>query len=438
LFEVWARSSWGRHALVLIPTLAVGTAAVVLLGPGASRAVLAARVYGAPGPGPVALRLITSTSSFGVEEAVAVRDLKLVTQVAGAARTTWTGETSSDGVAEVTLEATGGPLPVVLLSKNRPVAMGTIDGSGRRAPTVSEGRVTGTTRGDFEVEVVVERGAMAAPFPEWASISVKRGGRRATGVAVTLAAPGAEFPTGATTTTDESGTSRFRIKPLAHTIELAVELRRGGESGRWEGFLPVVPGAIWWDPEAGRLVSATARMQAYVSWWSGTGRVGGKVVALERGSDGFSYAPRGAFEPPAGAGARFLTVAGDPLEQGSGTITWPSRPEGRVRTPRLELLIDGLPQALASEKGRAFRARRAGVVVIGAAGVVEILLLLLRGRQAQRALELHLSTALGEEGKRNPAPAGLLSRSDRVLFGLLSAAVIGFAFALLAAFASFG
>ncbi|WP_437875046.1 hypothetical protein [Sorangium sp. So ce513] len=282
-----------------------------------------------------------------------------------------------------------------------------------------------------------------------------------------------------------------------------------GPDGSWEGRLPVIPGAIWLDPgglegerPVLRLVSPSPRPRAYVSIGGARGRLLGAVVPLAPDGTGFfsgSLAlpdgpaagsrdrpaglpdrpaglpgrppgspdgpagspdgptgspdrPAGLPDGPAGASANdatdWVVVAGDPYEQGAGTVAWPlAAAAGSASPRRVALLADGLPAAEAREVARASQARRAGLAVLGATAAAEMLLLALRSRTARRRLEEHLAAASGGAGEDGDAGAPL-SREDRgrllataraepLLAVLALAALVGLSFATVAALATF-
>ncbi len=232
-----------------------------------------------------------------------------------------------------------------------------------------------------------------------------------------------------------------------------MEASRGEAAGKWAGRLPVLPGAIWLEPPGGeapgrlRLIAPAPRERAYVSIVGERGRVRGAAVPLARDAAGFWS---GEATVALGEGAIAAVIAGDPYEQGAGTVAWPigpGAPERAVTPPRIALLADGLPAAEARERLRAGRARRAGLAVLGAAGLAEALLLLLRSRRAARKLEAHLQEAstgrAGEDGAAAPIEAAdrerLISaaRSEPALRVLVLAALVGLGFAAIAALASF-
>jgi len=229
-----------------------------------------------------------------------------------------------------------------------------------------------------------------------------------------------------------------------------VEAHAGEKTARWEGTLPVIPGATWLGPPAASgtartLVSPSRRDRVYVSFWTEEGRIEGAVVPLAEDPRGFFA---GEMTPPDAPGARLLyvTVAGDPLEQGAGTITWPLRPaEGAVDPHPLAPLVhgvpapllDGLPAALDREKQRAWATRRSGLILLGVAALAEVLLLLLQGRASQRKLDAHLAQAsesLPEADRERLRKAG---KEHPALHAVVAVSLVALAFAMVAALSSF-
>lgn len=466
----------GRAALV-IPSIAVAVTAVVLLGPGATRPVLAVQLRGAPVDGgrEFALRLSGIKRFYGVDEQAALTGLKLSATAGGEALGTWTGATGPDGIAEVQIAAptpAHGRLEVQIEREGVRIAQGAIP-LRRGAPVFATlGTIPGTlvapAPGDLFLRVDATRGVLAAPFPATLRVSIadpQDSGLRAD---LEISAPGADLSADGGLTaaaplklsTDARGLATFTVKPLAHQVELTIVARAGEKSARWEGTLPVTPGAIWLAepaPQAGAPLSITSpspRERAYLSFFSEEGRVFGAVVPLSRDPRGFYQGQVAPVLPPY-ARLLYVSVAGDPREQGVGTVAFPLRPsEGAVAPRALELLLDGLPEAEAREKARAWAARRAGLLVVAAAALLTMLLILQRSQASQRKLEAHLiaaSTARtgGEQDKesaRDAAPAlsdadqaSLLAaaREQPLLRVLVALAVVGLAFAIMGALSTF-
>jgi hypothetical protein len=429
----------------VLPTASVLVAALVFLGPGAVRPALGARIYGGPAEGArsLSLRVEVVRSLYEVVDGGGAQGLVVEASAPGQALGAWRGSTGPDGIAEVRLDAgapLAGPLAIrVTAGGERPrlLAGGEI-ALGQPPPArVEPGSVAGTQRGDLDLVVVASRGLLAAPFPEVVRVLVSPAGR----AELELSGPGLDLSP-AKQTTDERGVATFRVAALAHDVELTLAARSGERTARWEGTLPVVPGAMWLSPPAPgggalALLSPVPRERAYVSFWTEEGRVAGAVVPLARDARGFYAGEVRAPELPA-ARVLYATVAGDPVELGSGTAAWPIRPaEGAVAHRPIGLLFDGLPGALGREQQRAWATRRAGLVLIGVAALAEVLLLFLTGRASQRRLEAHLVAASEALPEADRAAVLSAAREHPALRALLAAALVGLAFAMVAALSTF-
>ncbi len=434
----------GRLAALAIPTVSVIVTALVLVGPGALRPAVGVRVYGSPAEGDRALsvRLMAVSSLYGSEDVATLDRLQAVAKSNGRDLDLWNGRTGADGVAEAVLT---GELPL-----ERPLSLAVFDGtadpknprffaSGRLAlhgrdpsPTLPSA-LPGTARGELSIRVEASRGLLAAPFPETLKVWVdpSPGGK-----SLKLHAGGAGLEITRLGDPDLGAMpALFSVKALVHDVELTIDAENGDARGHWEGRLPIVPGALWLEPGDGprSIVSPVPRDRVYASFWSPVGRLDGAVVELQKDGSGFfrgQLDARRALPAPV-----FVTLAGDPQERGAGTVLWPLAPkEGGIKRPALELLLDGVPAAIAKEKDRAWRARLAGLVVLGTAAAVEVVLLLLLSRSAQRNLEKHLGEA--SEGEER-AVVMRSAKENPVLRVLLFVAVIALGFAMMGAIAAF-
>lgn len=446
-----------QAAVFVLPVLSVLIGALVFLGPGALGSTTAARVRGLPATGArvVALRVEVLRLLHDVAEPVAASDLTVEASAAGQSLTTWRGAAGSDGVAEVVLQGSAPirdrlAIKITAPGRRGPRLLAGGEITLRRAPPafVQLGALAGTSSGALDLRVDAARGVMASPFAETVRITVSRAGA-APGRRVDLELTGVGLDVTPTrVTTDERGVATVRVTPLAHNVELTVVARAGDEHARWEGRMPVIPGAIWIDPasRAGAitLLSPSPRPHAYLSLWSEEGRVAGAAVPLSRDDRGF-FRGEATITAPPGARLVYATVAGDPREQGSGTVAWPIAPnEGAVATTRaLDLLLDGQAEAQAREQKRAWAARRTGLILLGVAALCEVLLLLWQSRASQRRLEEHLAGASAAADGEEALPADdrdrLLraARERPVLRALVLVSLVGLGFAMIAALSTF-
>lgn len=438
-----------RAAIFVLPIFSVLVAALVFFGPGARRPALFARVRGLPteGGSALALRIEVAESLHDIVDAAPARELIVDASASGQTLPTFRGAAGPDGVADVLLSASAPLQGSVALRVASP------DGAGgskllvwgelalrRPMPAFVElGTIRGAVRGDLAIRVDAARGTMAAPFPEQVRISIApevRADLELSGAGMTIAPE--------RVTTDARGAATVTVTPLAHNVELAVAARAGDKSARWEGTLPVVPGAVWLDPRVASgtlsLVSPSPRGRVYVSVWTDQGRVFGAAAPLTRDAFGFF---RGELHAPSLPASRvaYAVVAADPAEQGSSTVAWPLPPGGgSVSGPRaIEVLLDGLPAALEHEARRARAARRAGLATIGAAALVCVLLLLMQSRASRRALTAHLAQASADGALPEEDRAKLLgaARERPILHAVLLVALVALGFAMVASLSTF-
>ncbi|UQA55422.1 hypothetical protein [Polyangium aurulentum] len=440
----------GRLVTLVVPALAVLVTALVLLGPGSARPALGARVHGLPVAGgtTLALRLTGARRLFGVDDVASLDDVRVEAHDGPTPLSAAHTSLGPDGVGEVVLHADtplSGPISLRVLRGEHVLVEGAVPLRPAAPLATKTGAVHGVGSGDLAIAVSTTRGQLAAPFPEAVRIEIPG----AAGVAIEASAPGAEI-TPDKVITDARGVASIRVKPVAHHVELELRARAlDGRTGRWEGLLPVLPGAVWLDPSRTQgalvLVSPAPRERVYVSIVADEGRLLGAVVPLVQDAEGF-FRGQFAFTPARGAQ---LVVSTDPQERGAGTVAWPLEPpEGAALAPRIEPLLDGMPDAEAREKARAGRARRAAIQVVGASALFEILLLLVRSRRAQQKLEEGLADAAvrGADpglGLEVPVPEadrrGVLraARERPTLRVALAVALVLLAFAVVAAVSTF-
>ncbi|WP_437990014.1 hypothetical protein [Sorangium sp. So ce145] len=473
--------SMPNAATYVLPALGIGLAALAILGPGSPRMATGVRVWGAPvaGSEALALRVEGVRRLHGADDAAAIPQIEVSATSAGAPLERWTGSLDKDGIGEALLRAPAGlrePVTVrialgsgTLLERQLPLLPPLAAADTSALPGAAHATaLPGAAHGELRLQVTAARGALAAPFPERVRVAIEaQDGTPAAGARLEASAVGAELDgrgSGpAQITADARGAAELTLKPLAHAVELTLRATHPGSappgtriaSGTWEGKLPVIPGAIWLDPGGLdgerpelRLISPTPRPRAYVSIGGARGRALGTIVPLAADGAGF-FSGRVTLPDSAAPGeANWAVVASDPYEQGAGTVAWPITSAAASASPRrVELLADGMPAAEARERARASHARRAGLVVLAASAVAQVLLLALRSRTARRRLEAHVAAASGGEGTGGTDGAPL-SREDRdrllaavraepLLSAFALAALVGLSFAAVAALATF-
>jgi hypothetical protein len=258
-----------------------------------------------------------------------------------------------------------------------------------RGPPHARRTPLGVSRGDLTITVEARRGIFAAPFRDELVVGVKRGETPARAAKITLSTDGAHIAgalddaPSATLPASDRGEATFALEPRTHTVEVAIEATAAGLEGRYEGLLPVIPGAIWLDPTGGssqmRIVSPVARDVVYATLSSRTARLWGGVVPLSPDAKGYAV---GTIDPSVASSAPgvpvWLTLASDPRGSGSGTVGWPANDaaadEGELAF-RDWLLLDGMPAAEQRDADRRGHARHLAAAALGAAAVIEGVLL---------------------------------------------------------------
>jgi hypothetical protein len=389
-----------RGLLLAIPSLAMAVVGFAMLGPGTARPFDGAQVWGGPTEGARRLswRIAVIQRLRGIDS---TRDIGAVVVHAanGNQESTIRCRTRADGTCDVELKLAGevrGQLHASITKERdgEVLATGYVGQGGSQWGTDPghRARMGGKNEGELQLELYARRGIFAVPFRDELTVMVKRSMEPVRAARVTLRADtadldGASSDDGSVTrTTGVAGDATFGVTPRSHVIEVNVEAAMGGRSVRWTGTLPVVPGAIWLDPAgvaAGkiRVLAPVPRELVYATLATKAFRVWGGVVPLLPDAGGFAG---GEIDWPetstAGLDDLWLTLASDPRASGSGTVGWPIDSAGgpvyRDEQPfRDLLLLDGMPWAERREKGRRRRARMLSASVLGAAAILEGVLL---------------------------------------------------------------
>lgn len=436
-----------------VPLLAIMAAAVVLLGPGRTGPALGVRVWGLPSKGArcTAFRLEGVRRQFGADDRVTLKALTLSLRDPGSSETAvWSGDMNADGIADARL-CLRNPLneraELEIKRNEKQIAHTLLTLRPHEFQVQETPDLTGITQGSLLLRVQLPRGDMLAPFEDVARVFVETDeGQTPPDVKLDASVFGAslrqehfEMP--------KDKPLELLVKPTSHLVELTLKATVNGvEQGAWEGILPVLPGAIWLDPASVsglkkggrlRLLSPSPRARAYVSLLKKEGRVFGADVPLAEDSGGFFAGVLEADLTSYLQTEAALVVAGDPIEQGPGTHTWPLVPsEGRVLHSPMEMWLDAVPQAEAAERERASSARKAAVYLIAALSLFEVLFFITHTRRERRAFEANWSNAsksAGESGEREPAPRA--PRGESFLWALVIVSLLVLAFAWVAALA---
>ncbi len=382
-----------RTLQLAVPSLAMAVVGFALFGPGAVRSFDGAQLWGGPTEG--ARRL--SWRVLGVERFRGIDSTKdlgaiVVRAVNGGSEAVARCSTRRDGTCDVELPIgteVHGPVHVQIESEDGRVmlASGDVarDSAGWDRGPPHPRRLPGAARGDLALEVEAPSGVFAAPFRNMLGVHVKRGDAPVHDAKVTLRTDAAnlvgalEGESSVTFPVMVRDAAWFALEPRTHTVEVAIEVTSGGLSGTWEGILPVIPGAIWYDPTSGgremRIVSPVARDVAYATLASRGRRIWGGAVPLAPDGRGFAVGTIDASVLPITGEPIWLTLASDPRASGTGTVGWPmNNTEGELAF-RDWLLLDGMPAAEKRDADRRGRARSLAGWALGAAAVIEGILL---------------------------------------------------------------
>jgi len=437
----------GRLATYVVPVSAVVVTALVIFGPGSPRPAPFARIRGQRFTADrVSLRIEGGRRLFGVDSVAAFEGVRVEVREGSAELGPAIVSLGPDGVGEILFEAKqpiqGGYVRVML--GEAVLAEGQLpqrtEYAGETLPAARE--IRGVTSGDLLLHVEARRGTIVSPFKEKLDIAVSLAPhvspyeQEFEEVTIEASALGAEIEPKELKT---QGRATLTVKPLSPTVELTLDASsKIGRKGRWEGLLPVVLGATWLAPEDTKkltFVSPSPRERVYVSINDPLGRLLGAVVPMKRSEDGFFYGSLDFERREGHESPTEVIVSSDPSEQSDSTVIWPLDAHFPVAS-RLDLLIDGAPIAEARELERAAKARYMAAFLVGAAALAEVLLIVLRSRQAQQELEKNLGEAM-PRARKTREKILQASRGAGALRVALAAALVLLAFAMVAALLTF-
>jgi hypothetical protein len=229
-------------------------------------------------------------------------------------------------------------------------------------------------------------GAFAVPFVDELGIEVRRKGQAVQGVALEVEADGADLHAKrlsgkiARVETAADGRATVLVAPRDHAVSVSIRARLGEEQGRLDVALPVVPGAMRATvvPGGVRVDSPIARERAYVSFVNDRARLGGGAVTLK--ADGRGGATGTLKWALSSSGPLWAVVSSELDTQSLALVGWPLGDAASGREPRKtfdvrdRLLLDGLPDALARERGRQDHARQVAGILAAVAMVLTLVL----------------------------------------------------------------
>ena len=423
-----------RSLLYFLPAVAVTGVAFALLVVARPRAVTAARVYGGPtdGVSGLAWRLQVVEHKDGVERSVHGGNASVIARI-GALERTWSGVLDAFGHAEVSVSPIVPTRDALLVrvmepGEKRPLAAGAVrlgrekwrTGAGRRG-----GWLPGQAAGTLAVRAAPLHGAFAVPFADELRVEVRRQGQPAQGVSLEVEADGADLQTQALAgkvarlETAADGRATVLVAPREHAVSVSIRARLGGEEGRLDVALPVVPGAMRATAVPGgvRVDSPIARERAYVSFVNDRVRLGGGAVTLQ--ADGRGGATGTLKWTLSSVGPFWAVVSSELDTQSLALVGWPLGDAPSASEPletfdvRDRLLLDGLPDALARERGRQDHARQVAAIL---AAITMVLTLVLVGSRVR--------TSRSDIGHAEEDRPGVSSASVRGLWRIVVAFVL--------------
>jgi hypothetical protein len=436
----------GRFLLFVTPLSAV---AVVLLGvvSGGVRPFRSARVYSGPTQGltDLSLRVELGERDRVLEVPVGGEPFNVVAVEGGQRVASARGRTDALGGAEVMLhlprprdsafELLVEPQSHVAAPLGRGLVLGRADVF-RAAARRRGGFQSGRHSGDIELAVAPAHGVLVTAqggFDDELVLRAQRAGGPVVAARVNVKLEGAE-PAESQLKTDTQGLARLRLRPsdASVRVELAATADGVGE-GSLAARLEVVQGAIRVTKREGRLIveSGGAASTAFLGFFDQNRRYLGLSLALAPAPDGHLV---GEVPWPAGltAAPLWVVASSQPDLASPSAVGWPvvgaGEPDPQTFDARELLLLDGAASARRREEHRARRIRLATAGYATLALLVTLFLFVRRVRDADRAIEQHLSGSGIEDAALSIAPA----RKGREV---LAAACIGLGFIVLALFA---
>jgi len=418
--------------VVGVPTVAGVVTTAVLVGPGRTRPVDAARVYGVVEPGTEQVALQIRVVRFDGDLITPAPPRQLEAFLEGAASGRWTGRI--DPAAEEAAEA--------VVPLDQPWA------GGSATLTVSDGA------GTLARNELVPRDQSAPPVPpvpvvQGLSISLARGGAVpelpepltvSLVTPTTEAAPALEMAIDGGDLDETPSPERecddlrcrwfWKLDVVSRATSTLVKATATLDEERFhhEQWLPLRPGALWLAPDATSVRAASPRENAFVAVHGSHGRVWSRRLSMAVDARGFASAPLSL--PTLPPGPAVVTLASEAGPARDRRTSWPLPGHPEIVAPSMTLLADGLPAARERERTRQEHARIPAFALVVAAALFEVAFLYWQRRRSQLDLARRMREA-------HIDPETVTSRPAAWWLVVLTGALL-LAFLALAALALFG
>jgi hypothetical protein len=398
-------------AILGLPLLTVVVICFALLVVAAPRPYPGARLYGGPTDAQhLSFRVEAVERLRELEEPIAHRSVRLDAVFPDGQKRTWTGQLDGLGMAHVAFPVPArhaNPLHVTVAFADGParvLAIGRVALASRdwlRDVKTQGGWLRGLQTGQLRVDVAAGRGVFAVPFADPLLVRVRDERGQAVRADLHLEGEGIsiEQPRGlALLHSDERGLAQTRIRPLEHAVALRVIAEsKAGTRGDWYAVLPILPGALHAEVDAGRLriESPVVRDVAYFALINEQGRLASGSVRLR--ADGRGGASGVVPLPPVVSAPCWAIVSSEADLDSPSAIGWSIVAKGTdleplfTRTVADRLLLDGVVQNWGSDRQRKLWARllAGGFALLAAALLVALVILRVRAADVDIEERLH-------------------------------------------------
>lgn len=384
-------------AYLVVPAVTVGLAGAVLATIAAPRTLFAVRVWGGPtdARGVVSVRVECVRRAVGIDDDVPMEGLAVA--VGGETRQARCG---ADGTAEVSVPVGASSARVRVTRGGETLADG-VALVGRetwlRRAHLADARLAAA--GKLPIRGRTTGGALVLSTFSRVWLDVPEELRRPGALKITATgADVGELTLGPPTS--------VLVRPTFVTATLEIA-KADDPTQTWEARLPIAPAAVRVeelrvtdDRVEGTVRTFTKRARAYVRVADAVGRRAATTLELtpdgQSGAFGKLSVPVPSLVRPA-----WLVVATEPEAGAASALSFPLPPDdaGDGRVVPDALWVDGMAPIAAREALRGGRLGQAVALLVLAGGVLEVLLLMARGRESKQRLAEHMAAVLPEEAE---------------------------------------